>query len=79
MNPSQTLRKVILLKGVNTNDDGVTRFGFSLGVCCLPWLVEISGRWIIRRILMFLEFRFTASLILRHRTKVIAVGSGTRF
>lgn len=70
-------RKVILLRGVNTNDVGVTCFVFSLSVCCLPWLVEFAGRWIIRQILMFLEFRFTASLILMYRTKVVTVGSRT--
>lgn len=79
MSPSQTVRKVILLKGVNTNDVGVTCFVFYRGVCGLSRLVEIPGRWIIWQILMFLEFRFTASLILRYRTKVITVGSGTRF
>lgn len=70
-------RKVTLLGGVNTNDVGVTSFVFSLRVCCLPWLVEFAGRWIIWQILNVLEFRFTASLILTYRTKVITVGSGT--
>lgn len=39
-----------------------------------PWLVEFAGRWVIGQILMFLEFRFTASLILMFRTKVLSVG-----